>query len=504
MTTRSGLPSSQSLCTPIVLAFRKEGYSATWIRWALMAVLGAVLIREAWAVEESQPPQGDVLPNVVLIYTDDQGYADLGCYGASTFATPNLDRMAAEGMRWTDFYVAQAVCSASRAALLTGCYPNRIGIRGALGPGSKVGIAESETTLAELLRDRGYRTAIYGKWHLGHREPFLPTRHGFEEYYGLPYSNDMWPFHPTNPNFPPLPLIEGEEVIETNPDQTRLTGAYAERTVQFIETHANEPFFVYLAHNMPHVPLFASESFVGRTEQGLYGDVIGEVDDSVGKILDTLERLRLDERTLVIFASDNGPWLSYGDHAGSAEPLREGKGTSFDGGVRVPCLMWWPGRIGPGTTQSAPAMTIDLLPTIAALVDAPLPTHPIDGVDLSPWIFDGSTAIPHDALAFYWGGELQALRAGRWKLHFPHEYRSLAGEPGSGGRPSPYKSEQIEWALFDLEDDAGESVDRSSDHPEIVLRLRRLAERFREQLGDSRTGVIGSAIRQPGRVSDNN
>ena len=310
-------------------------------------------------------------PNVVLVFADDLGYADLSCYGAKGYRTPNLDRLAAEGVKFTDFYVPQAVCSASRTALLTGCYPNRVGILGALGPKNRHGINDDETTLGEVFKSRGYATAIYGKWHLGHHPQFLPPRHGFDEYFGLPYSNDMWPKHPEAKHaFPDLPLIEGEKTIALNPDQSQLTTQYAEHAVSFIERHRDQPFFVYLAHSMPHVPLFVSDKYQGRTERGLFGDVIEEVDWSVGQILATLEKLKLDEQTLVIFTSDNGPWLSYGDHAGSAEPLREGKGTSFDGGVREPCVMRWPGRIPPGAVCHEPAMTIDLLPTLAKLIGA--------------------------------------------------------------------------------------------------------------------------------------
>jgi arylsulfatase A-like enzyme len=270
-------------------------------------------------------------PNFVVVLTDDQGYGDLGCYGAKGFTTPNIDRMAAEGVRFTDFYVAQAVCSASRAALLTGCYPNRLGILGALNPTSKVGIGAGEKTIAEVLKPRGYATAVFGKWHLGHHPPHLPTRHGFDEYFGLPYSNDMWAKNPSA-NFPDLPLIEGDRTVATNPDQRMLTTWYTERAVQFIGANKDRPFFLYVAHNMPHVPLHVSEKFRGKSAQGLYGDVIMELDWSVGQILAALRDTGLDERTLVLFTSDNGPWLSYGNHAGSAGPLREGKGTDWEGG----------------------------------------------------------------------------------------------------------------------------------------------------------------------------
>jgi arylsulfatase A-like enzyme len=438
-------------------------------------------------------------PNIVLVFADDLAWGDLGSNGATGYGTPNLDRLAREGARFTDFYVAQAVCSASRAALLTGCYPNRIGIQGALGPNSRHGIAAAETTIAEVLKSRGYATAIFGKWHLGHHPPFLPTRHGFDEYYGLPYSNDMWPNHPTNgKDYPPLPLIEGETVVEHMPDQAKLTTEYAERAVRFIERHRDRPFFVYLPHAMTHVPLFVSEKFRGKTARGLFGDVMEEVDWSVGRILETLDRLGLAADTLVLFTSDNGPWLSYGDHAGSAGPLREGKGTAFDGGVRVPFVARWPRRIPAGTVCREPAMTIDLLPTFAGLAGAVPPA--VDGRDIGPLLRgEPGAKSPHEALFFYWGAELHAVRSGRWKLHFPHAYRSLK-EPGSGGRPGPYEQKQIGLSLFDLEADPGESKDVAARHPEVVERLTRLAEAMREDLGDSLLKRPARNARPPGRL----
>jgi arylsulfatase A-like enzyme len=447
-------------------------------------------------------PAADRPPNVVLVFADDLGYADVGAFGAKGFRTPHIDRLAAEGVLFTDFYVAQAVCTASRAALLTGSYPQRVGLTGAIGPRARHGISADETTLAEVLKGRGYATAIYGKWHLGHHPPFLPTHHGFDDYYGLPYSNDMWPFHPERPeDYPPLPLIEGEETIETNPDQSKLTGEYGRRAVAFIEANQDRPFFLYLAHSMPHVPLFASEGFRGRTRQGLYGDVVQEIDDTVGRILATLQRLELDESTLVIFTSDNGPWLSYGNHAGSTGPLREGKGTSFEGGVRVPFVARWPGRIPRGAVVREPAMTIDLLPTIAELVGAPLPEQPIDGKDIRPLLLAEPGAVsPHEALFFWWGRHLQAVRSGRWKLHFPHEYRSLDGPAGSDGMPSKYMQRSIGLSLFDLDVDRSETTDVAAEHSDVVGRLEALAERARIELGDSATEQKGRGVREPGRV----
>ena len=299
-------------------------------------------------------------PNIIIIMTDDQGYADVGKFGAKGFSTPHLDRMADEGLRFTNWYVPQAVCGASRAGLLTGCYPNRINMLGAPGPSSRGGIADGEVLISEMLKDRGYSTALFGKWHLGHLRKFLPLQHGFDEYYGLPFSNDMWPYHPgvrhlsmekRLKRWPHLPMIEGNEIVnkEVSPeDQVGLTTSYTEKAVDFIARNRTKPFFLYVAHSMPHVPLFVSEKFKGKSEQGLYGDVIMEIDWSVGQILETLRKHQLDQNTLVIFTSDNGPWLSYGNHAGSAKPLREGKATMFDGGCRVPTVMWWPGRIPAG------------------------------------------------------------------------------------------------------------------------------------------------------------
>lgn len=448
----------------------------------------------------------DRLPNFVIIFIDDMGYADIGPFGAQGYRTPALDRMAREGRIFTDFYVSQAVCSASRASLMTGSYNVRVGIFGALTHRAEHGISAREMTLAEVVKQKGYATACYGKWHLGHHPKFLPTSHGFDEYFGLPYSNDMWPQHPTaGKNYPSLPLIEGVRVIDsdvTGEDQAQLTRLYTERAVRFIERHKDGPFLVYLPHTMVHVPLFVSERFRGKTRRGLFGDVVEEIDWSVGQILDTIRRLGLERQTMVIFTSDNGPWLSYGDHAGSAGPLREGKGTMFDGGCRVPTVMWWPGRIPAGTRCTEPAMTIDILPTIARLVGARLPEHPIDGKDIWPLIAgEAGARSPHEAYYFYWGEELQAVRMGRWKLHLPHTYRTLAGRPGgTGGRPAPYEEAKIDLSLFDLVSDIGETTNVADRHPDVVAKIQALADKMRAELGDSATGRKGSGVREPGRL----
>ncbi len=454
------------------------------------------------AFEQSSSGASVDRPNVVIVFCDDVGYADVGVFGAKGYETPNIDRMAAEGVKFTDFYAAASSCTPSRAALMTGCYPQRVSLPNVIGPNAKIGISDEEKTIADVLKPLGYATACYGKWHLGHHPKFLPMRHGFDDYFGLPYSNDMWPNHPTNKKFPDLPLIEGERVVEYNPDQTQLTTWYTEHAVKFIEKNKDRPFFLYLPHSMAHVPLFVSDKFKGKSERGLYGDVMMEIDWSVGQILSTLKRLGIDKKTLVIFSSDNGPWLSYGDHAGSAKPLREGKGTTFDGGQRESTVMRWPGQIPAGTVCDEPASTIDILPTIAGLTGAQLPAHTIDGKDIWPLMSGRPGAkSPHEAFFYYRGYALEAVRSGKWKLHLPHSYRSLGGRKGgTGGQPVKYEQAKIDLALFDLENDIGEQHDLSAQYPDVVKRLLALAEQMREDLGDSAKKMTGKNRRPPGRL----
>jgi arylsulfatase A len=441
-------------------------------------------------------------PNVVLIFVDDMGYGDLSCYGATGYSTPNIDRMASEGMKFTDFYVGQAVCSASRAALLTGCYPVRVGILGALSPESKTGISDHEILLPQILKKRGYATALYGKWHLGDSPQFLPTRHGFDEYFGLPYSNDMLG-GPNRPNYPKLPLVENEKVVQREPDQTQLTTWYTEHAVNFINKHKDGPFFLEVAHNMPHVPLHVSSKFKGKTQRGLYGDVIEEIDWSVSQILGAIKGAGIEENTLVIFTSDNGPWLLYGDHAGSAGLLREGKMTSFDGGVRECCIMRWPGKIPAGQVCKEMAWSMDLLPTVAKLAGSEAPTDRIiDGKDIWALISGQAGAkTPHEAYYVYWGRELQAIRSGNWKLHLAHNYQH-PDPPGRGGKPGKMVTLKIDEALFDLANDPGEKTDVASQHPDVVKKLESIAERAREDLGDSRTKQQGKNVRQPAHLDN--
>ncbi len=445
-------------------------------------------------------------PNIIVILTDDQGYQDLGSFGSPDIETPYLDQMAREGVRLTSFYSAQAVCSASRAGLLTGCYPNRIGIHGALMPYSKKGINSNETTLAELLKTKGYRTGIFGKWHLGDHPQFSPLKHGFDTYFGIPYSNDMWPLHPQQGkgfNFGPLPLYENEQIIDTLTDQSLLTTQITERSIQFIENNQDEPFFLYIAHPQPHVPLYVSDKFKGKSPRGLYGDVIMEIDWSVGQILQTLKSLELEEETLVIFTSDNGPWLSYGEHAGSALPLREGKGTALEGGQREPTILYYPGTLPQGLSVDTQMMNIDLLPTLAQRVGADLPKHPIDGKDVWHLWTGESTTSPHEAYYFYYHvNELHGVRYQNWKLYFPHRYRTLDGQPGGkNGLPAHYSYKNIEKIeLYNLDTDLSETTDVAEQYPEVVAQIVALADQKRKELGDALTNQTGTGSRPAGSI----
>lgn len=461
-------------------------------------------------------------PNIVIFLTDDQGYADLGCFGSKTLKTPNIDRVAAEGMKLTSFYVAQPVCTASRAAIMTGCYSNRVGLFGALNHTSEIGISEKESILPQLCKQRGYATACFGKWHLGHHPEFSPLRHGFDEFAGLPYPNDNGPDHPTIKGIPPLPWFEGEDVTGYNPDQNLFTKKITELGVSFIERNKDKPFFLYLAHIMPHVPIHASDSFRGKTGQGLYADVISELDWSMGVVIETLKRLKIDDNTLLIFTSDNGPFLSYGEHAGNASPFRGGKLTTFEGGVRMPFIARWPGKIPRGRTSDVIVTGMDLYPTIARLIGVELPIYKLDGKDIGPLLTGQSTTPPHEAFYYYGGEELQAVRSGKWKLHFPHQFLEVAAEPGKGGLPSNfanlkplaptssglkgiasrhgYKVLDMPLSLFDLDADPGESKDVAAGHPDVVKQLSALAESMRGDLGDKLTDRKATGARKPGSL----
>jgi len=444
--------------------------------------------------------------NFIIIYLDDVGFGDIELTGAIGYSTPNLDKMAGSGIFFSHYYSPQAVCSASRAGLLTGCYPNRVGFHGALDHTAKTGINADEETIAEVLKKKGYSTAAFGKWHLGHYKQFLPTHNGFDEYFGIPYSNDMWPNHPNNKNYyPPLPLIEGDEVAETNPDQSKFTTEFTERTISFIKRNKENPFFVYLAHPMAHVPLFVSDKFKGKSEQGLYGDVMMEIDWSVGQIMNTLKELKLEENTLLIFTSDNGPWINYGNHAGSTGGLREGKGTTFEGGQRVPCLMMWKGVITPGTVNNNLISGIDILPTIAEIAGAPLPEKKIDGVNILSLLKGEQVEPPRKSFYYYYRiNNLEAVQDGQWKLVFPHKGRTYEGfEPGKDGMPGLVNEKsEIKAGLYDLRRDPGERYNVMEFYPEIVVKLEKLAGVAREDLGDDLTGNPGKNRREPGRISE--
>ena len=435
----------------------------------LLALLcSCVLLNHIGLAAEERPP------NVVIIYADDLGWGDLACYGHPTIRTPNLDRMAAEGMRFTSFYSAAEVCTPSRAALLTGRYPVRSGMcnnqNRVLRNNSKGGLPQDEETLAELLKKSGYATACIGKWHLGHLPEHLPPRHGFDEYFGLPYSNDMKPaanapsgrdkFYQENTAFWQSPLIRGTEIIEPQPDQRLLTRRYTQEAVKFIENNTERPFFLYFPHTFPHVPLFASEEFRGKSNAGLYGDVVEEIDWSVGQLLDTLKRRGLDENTLVMFSSDNGPWLIFNQHGGSAGLLREGKGSTWEGGMRVPGIFRWPGKIPAASIQREVACTMDVLPTVAKLVGQEL-TKPCDGVDIRP-LLEGVGSVERPPYLYYRGATMYAARQGDWKMHFITR---------SGyGPDKPQKHEQP--LLFHLGIDPSERFDVAKDHPEVVSAMR--------------------------------
>ncbi len=465
--------------------------------------------------EIEQKSTNDNPPNFIIVFIDDMGYGDIGTQGATGWTTPNLDKMAAEGMRFTNFYAAQPVCSASRAGLMTGCYPNRIGFSGALFPNDKVGINPNETTIAEMLKEKGYATGIFGKWHLGRPDKFLPLQNGFDEYVGIPYSNDMWPLDDVgNPlpeghgrsNNPDLPVMKDNDVMFTITDlkgQDTLTTLYTENAVDFINRNADKPFFLYVPHSMAHVPLGVSDKFRGNSEQGKYGDVIMEIDWSVGQIEKALQDNGIADNTVIIFSTDNGPWLNYGNHAGSAGGLREGKTTSWEGGQRVPFIVKWPGHIPAGTICNKLGCAVDILPSFAEIAGAELPELKIDGTSIVELWKGNNEANPRETILFYYGkNNLNGVRRGNWKLVLPHtwsSYNTQPGHDGYGGRRIRMTVEKPE--LYNMMRDPGEQYNVIEYYPEKAAELMEIVEKARAELGDLNVGLEkGSENREIGKI----
>ena len=434
-----------------------------------------------WMLPASAQSDNQGPPNFIIVFADDLGYGDLGVYGHPTIKTPNLDRMAHEGQKWTNFYAAASVCTPSRAGILTGRLPVRSGMasneRRVLFPDSKNGLPASEITLAEQLKGVGYATACIGKWHLGHKEEFLPTNNGFDTYFGIPYSNDMdatgGKDYKEAAKIGPsaikieaynVPLMRDTEIIERPANQKTITKRYSEEAVSFIKSNKDGPFFIYLAHNLPHIPLFASDAFQGQSERGLYGDVVSEIDHGVGQILQTLKQEGLAENTLVVFTSDNGPWLPFKTHGGSAGLLRAGKGTTWEGGMREPAIFWGPGQVKPGVVSDI-GSTLDLFTTFSKMAGAPIPDdRVIDGVDLGPVLKKGNRS-PRNEMFYYRGTELYAVRLGDFKAHFITE-----GEYGQFGE----REEPETPILYNLSEDPSEQFDVAMEHPEVLQKIDNL------------------------------
>ena len=493
------------------LPMRGSYRSAHWLtveRHPLLSIhpKGHVIRRDLGHESEPMPP------NIVLINCDDLGYGDLGCYGSELHETPALDGLASEGALFTDFYMASSVCSPSRAAMLTGSYPTRIGFGGepmsnmrVLFPGQGVGLHPDEVTIASMLSDAGYATLAVGKWHCGDQPEFLPTNHGFDEWFGLPYSNDMGrqataAGQPTldelnqriqaagmdfELKWPPLPLMEGNELIECQPDQASLTQRYVDRSTQFIREHSETPFFLYLAHMYVHVPIYVEDRFREQSRNGAYGAAVASIDWATAVIVEELEQQGLTNNTIIIFTSDNGALAPGPDGAGSNAPLRAAKGTTWEGGQRVPCLIRWPERIAPGTRVTDMTSALDFLPTLGRLSGASVPASGLlDGTDISELIGLDGPPVDADRCFFFIGGaNIEAVRIGRWKLHVR-----------KGG------TELCE--LYDLASDVGETVDMSNEHPDIVAEMLACVEAGRIDLGDQASGTVGVGTRPIGRVDD--
>lgn len=458
-------------------------------------------------------------PNIIIVFMDDMGYGDVSVNGALNYQTPVLDNMASSGLRFTNFLTPQATCTASRAALLTGNYPNRMNMYGAFGPNSGIGLHSNEVTIAEMLKVKGYNTHMIGKWHLGNEPEFLPTKQGFDSYLGLPYSNDMWPVEydgkPAKPegrvaHYPVLPLLsttkdklipDTVQKIQTLQDQANLTKLYTEDAVRYIKQHKSSPFFLYLAHSMTHVPIAASDAFVGKSKQGLFGDVMMEIDWSMKQLFDALKTAKIDENTIIIFTSDNGPWLNFGNHNGNAAGFKEGKGTSWEGGVRVPCFITWPKVVKAGKVINHLTSSIDIFATLADIVNYKDNPHRIDGLSFLPYLKgDIGESIRKEFYYYYNKNDLEAVRLDQWKLVLPHKYRSYENiNPADNGFGGKYaQGETRELALFDLRRDPGERYDVIDMYPEVVKELLQIAEKATIDLGDNLTNREGNNRRPIG------
>ena len=461
------------------------------MRYVVLACFAALLLTLPAALRAAEPETAK--PNFVVILIDDMGYGDVGPFGSKLNRTPNLDKMAAEGMKLTSFYAAP-VCTPSRAQMMTGCYAKRVSLPNVIFPSCPIGISSKEHTVAELLKREGYATMAIGKWHLGDQPAFLPTRHGFDHYFGLPYSNDMGGNGKKIYNgklAPPLPLLHDGKIIEAPADQDPLTARYTEEAVKFITANKDRPFFLYFPHTAVHVPLHPGKDFQGRSANGAYGDWVEEVDWSVGRVFDTLRKLKLGERTLVLFTSDNGPWLVMGKNAGVAGPLRGGKGSTWEGGMREPTIAWWPGKIAAHTVCDAPLSEIDVLPTLVKLAGGAVPTdHTIDGKDIWPLLSGRTKDSPHEALFYFYDNELQAVRAGPWKL---------AVKPQATWEHDVEPVKHIGPRLYNLDTDIGERTDVAAEHPDVVARLQRFVAQMDADLG---VEGVGRGVRPPGRVAN--
>jgi arylsulfatase len=437
-------------------------------------------------------------PNIILVVADDLGYDDLGCYwkerekkGFERIDTPHIDRLAQEGLRFTDFHVTSSVCSPSRASILTGCYPQRVGITKVLYPNSRIGLSSSETTVADILKSKNYATACIGKWHLGVLPEFSPLKYGFDYFFGMPYSNDM----------KPSVLMRNNTVIQQPVQQKGLTEKYTDEAVAFIEAHHSGPFFLYLPHTLPHIPLRLDKDFKGASDRKKYGDAIVTIDHYMGELYKTLEKHSLQNNTLIIFTSDNGPWLLMRSSGGKAYPLRGGKRTIYEGGFRVPCIMHWPDAIRKNQVKKTFVTAMDLLPTIARIVDAPLPDGRIDGKDIHDIITDKTDESPYEYFCYYTGKRLDAIRAGNWKLVFKR--KTSWNAPYNFMKNKMLRKNMdtvIPPALYNLETDIGEKNNLIKKYPDVAHKLSRIAERVRKDLGDKRYGIRGKNTRKSGSI----